>query len=82
MVRKLLCRHKIRTQNEGVREKRSHMRSFTVGRRNVGELENAYNILKTEPHGNVKTMLVFIYKVNTAMGLRTIWWMKVQIRII
>jgi hypothetical protein len=52
------------------------MWSFTVGTWNMGELKNAYNILKTEPQGNVNAMLVFIriyvYKDNTAMGLKTI----------
>ena len=57
------------------------MRSFMVGTWNMGQLKNVYNILETEPQGNVKIMWVYthiifilpyIYQDNTAIGLHTV----------
>jgi hypothetical protein len=61
MARKLVCYRKLRTQSAGVREQISSYEELHVDTWNMGELKNAYNILKTEPQGNVKTVWGYIY---------------------
>ena len=82
-MRKLVCHHKIRTQSEGVREQITSYEELHGGyveQWNMGKLKNAYNILKTDLQGNVKTMWVDIYiyiyiyknKDNNAIGLQIV----------
>jgi len=61
MARKLVCHRKLRKQSVGVREQITSYEELHMDMWNMGELKNAYNILKTEPQGNVKTMWGYIY---------------------